>query len=157
MITHPGSRRDAIMRRFGANKDRAADNAVRVERREAQRPGGGLRNPAVAGRARLGMGFATPSRQPDEPAVTPQASSVGAPGFPIARETQKGLRTPLAPPGAPFPFGEKGKTGQGNPRPHQNGRRSVGFGQIHRNPARSIAKFDRPTRAMVSTIEQEYF
>jgi hypothetical protein len=32
-----------------------------VERREAQRPGGGPRKPAIAGRARLGAGFATPS------------------------------------------------------------------------------------------------
>jgi len=29
-----------------------------VERREAQRPGGGLRNPVTAGRARLGAGLA---------------------------------------------------------------------------------------------------
>ena len=31
-----------------------------VERREAQRPGGGLRNPVTAGRARLGAGLANP-------------------------------------------------------------------------------------------------
>src|ERR1051325_5664246 len=36
----------------------ATIRARRVERREAQRPGGGPRKPVVAGRARLGTGFA---------------------------------------------------------------------------------------------------
>jgi hypothetical protein len=57
----------------GEARERASDNEARrskradvpdkiaVERREAQRPGGGPRKPAIAGRARLGTGFATPS------------------------------------------------------------------------------------------------
>src|SRR5262249_48400283 len=45
--------------------------ALAVERREAQRPGGGPRKPATAGRARLGMGLANPSGQRSRKPLSP--------------------------------------------------------------------------------------
>jgi hypothetical protein len=71
---------------------RAASAAV--ERREAQRPGGGRRNPPVAGRARPGMGFATPFRQPDGTRGDTASPVRGARTAPIARGGLRGLANP---------------------------------------------------------------
>jgi len=60
--SHPcwlkGRCHDAIDERAGSGPP---TTRPAVERREAQRPGGGPRKLAIAGRARLGAGFATPS------------------------------------------------------------------------------------------------
>jgi hypothetical protein len=66
-----------------------------VERREAQRPRDGLRNPVASGRARPTVGFRTPVRD-------------GA-RMNLRKVHRMGSRKPLAPPGAPFRAMEKGK------------------------------------------------
>jgi len=57
-------RRIAVMTRSNGEPDAGADNALAVERREAQRPGGEPRKLVTAGRARLGAGLASlPARR----------------------------------------------------------------------------------------------
>ncbi len=75
-----------------------------VERREAQRRRGGLRNPTDARRARLARRTRTPfsSRHADEPS---QGSSQGC------------LASTLAPPGAPFSLSRETENGIGSSAP----------------------------------------
>src|SRR4051794_34726721 len=63
----------------------------------AASPGGGPRKPAIAGRARLGMGFANPILTNRIGRLSQSRQVRGAPGFPIAREpTQGASQTPGA-------------------------------------------------------------
>ena len=78
-----------------------------VERREAQRRGGGPRKPAVLRRARLGCG-------PRKPVLDRRA------GFPIARAAQRRSRKPPGASRRSILFGE-GKKGQRPPRASTTG------------------------------------
>src|SRR5580704_19413660 len=73
--------------------------AGQVERREAQRPFSGLRNPVGRLAPRLASGRRNPVRQAR---------------FRSLASSGKGSRKPLAPPGAPFSF--RTETGNGRPR-----------------------------------------
>ena len=75
-----------------------------MERREAQRPRGGLRNPIDA-----------VTRAPRETASQPV--SFRHADEPLAKVRHVGARKPLAPRGAPFLLKEEMKTGLGRPRP----------------------------------------
>jgi hypothetical protein len=112
----PGALRIAVMTRSNGEPDAGADNALAVERREAQRPGGGPRKPATAGRARLRTGLAS---------LSDKARSVSG----LTHRAPQGRRSaaPWRLPALHFSLRRGTGIREGCTRTLTNGRRSVGY------------------------------